>query len=139
MASTTMTTSPTKLPLVDRSTNTHLSAIAATETSQDVGDNGTELKKVTNNSMEYHRQALKEELEEGKLNRAPGYYVSPSDGIMSPCTKKLSDLKGKKFKNVGKPQALFAKALAKKSFEKMSHEKSANHSSEMEMDDEQRS
>ncbi|RWR00404.1 hypothetical protein C8Q69DRAFT_484911 [Paecilomyces variotii] len=27
-----------------------------------------------------------------------GTYVSPSDGIQSPCTKKLSDLKGKRFK-----------------------------------------
>ena len=25
-------------------------------------------------------------------------YVSPSDDIMSPCSKKLSDLKGKRFK-----------------------------------------
>lgn len=30
--------------------------------------------------------------------RQPTAYVSPSDDIMSPCTKKLSDLKGKRFK-----------------------------------------
>jgi hypothetical protein len=35
---------------------------------------------------------------------------------MSPCSKKLSDLKGKRFKNAGKPQSLFAK-LGKKNFE----------------------
>jgi hypothetical protein len=28
----------------------------------------------------------------------PTAYVSPSDDIMSPCTKKLSDIKGKRFK-----------------------------------------
>lgn len=31
-------------------------------------------------------------------NRGQGSYVSPSDDIMSPCSKKLSDLKGKRFK-----------------------------------------
>lgn len=30
--------------------------------------------------------------------RQPANYVSPSDDIMSPCSKKLSDLKGKRFK-----------------------------------------
>lgn len=30
--------------------------------------------------------------------RQPTSYVSPSDDIMSPCTKKLSDIKGKRFK-----------------------------------------
>lgn len=30
--------------------------------------------------------------------RQPSAYVSPSDDIMSPCTKKLSDIKGKRFK-----------------------------------------
>jgi len=32
------------------------------------------------------------------MSRAQSTYVSPSDNIMSPCTKKLSDLKGKRFK-----------------------------------------
>ncbi|RAL05559.1 Sad1/UNC domain protein [Aspergillus ibericus CBS 121593] len=50
------------------------------------------------NSMEYHRQVLQGKLESGDKNQAS--YVSPSDDIMSPCSKKLSDLKGKRFKNV---------------------------------------
>lgn len=33
-----------------------------------------------------------------KWSRAQTTYVSPSDDIVSPCTKKLSDLKGKRFK-----------------------------------------
>lgn len=31
-------------------------------------------------------------------DRNQATYVSPSDDIMSPCSKKLSDLKGKRFK-----------------------------------------
>ena len=31
-------------------------------------------------------------------DRSQASYVSPSDDIMSPCSKKLSDLKGKRFK-----------------------------------------
>ncbi|WEW56586.1 hypothetical protein PRK78_002033 [Emydomyces testavorans] len=117
-----LTTSPTKaLPLSDRSTNTFLSS-PTKEATRANGNCEAEIKAATIKSMEYHRQVLKEKLEEGKL-KASGHYISPSDGIMSPCTKKLSDLKGKKFKNA-KPQVLFAKALAKKSYEKMSEEQS---------------
>ncbi|KAK5064646.1 hypothetical protein LTR84_000480 [Exophiala bonariae] len=38
-------------------------------------------------------------------------YISPSDAIRSPTTKKLSEIKGKRFQNA-KPQTLFAKTLA---------------------------
>ncbi|OOF92190.1 hypothetical protein ASPCADRAFT_408780 [Aspergillus carbonarius ITEM 5010] len=98
-------------PLTDR-TNTHLV--------QDK-DKLNELKAAPAkiNSMEYHRQVLQGKLESGDKNQAS--YVSPSDDIMSPCSKKLSDLKGKRFKNVGKPQSLFAK-LGKKNFEQSSAE-----------------
>ncbi|CAP96655.1 hypothetical protein E8E15_006423 [Penicillium rubens] len=93
-------------PLADRSTNTHLSA------------DKTDLKGSDISSMEYHRQVL-----QGKVvsEEQPTSYVSPSDDIMSPCTKKLSDIKGKRFKNAGKPQSLFAK-LGKKSYEQSSAE-----------------
>lgn len=37
-------------------------------------------------------------LEADRVSSVPGHYISPSDKIMSPCTKKLSDLKGKRFK-----------------------------------------
>ncbi|KIX10014.1 uncharacterized protein Z518_01095 [Rhinocladiella mackenziei CBS 650.93] len=39
-------------------------------------------------------------------------YISPSDAITSPTTKKLSEIKGRRFMNT-KPQTLFAKTLAK--------------------------
>ncbi|PGH31024.1 hypothetical protein GX50_06182 [[Emmonsia] crescens] len=108
----------THTPLSDRSTNTHLANTASTGMAPPMtGDCGTDLKAATVSSMEYHRQVLKEKLENGKSEK--GHYISPSDGIMSPCTKKLSDLKGKRFKNAGKPQSLFAKAISKKSIEKM--------------------
>ncbi|KAL2219858.1 Spo12 family-domain-containing protein [Thermoascus aurantiacus ATCC 26904] len=99
-------------PLADRSPNARLQASN--------GHNGGDLKAAAAdvNSLEYHRQVLQEKLARGE-NRSQGTYVSPSDDIMSPCTKKLSDLKGKRFKNAGKPQSLFAK-LGKKSFEKSS-------------------
>ncbi|EEH46093.2 uncharacterized protein PADG_02243 [Paracoccidioides brasiliensis Pb18] len=116
-------TSPSKAaPLSDRSTNTHLSN---TNMARDVpqassGDSDFDPKAANMNSMEYHRQVLKDKIESGKSEK--GTYVSPSDGIMSPCTKKLSELKGKRFKNAGKPQTLFAKAIGRKSIERMNDE-----------------
>ncbi|KAJ5981272.1 hypothetical protein N7499_001714 [Penicillium canescens] len=101
------TTQSQPQPLADRPTNTHL---ANTDKS--------DLKGADPSSMEYHRQIL-----QGKVTgeEQPTAYVSPSDDIMSPCTKKLSDIKGKRFKNAGKPQSLFAK-LGKKSYEQSSAE-----------------
>ncbi|KAL1968978.1 hypothetical protein VTN77DRAFT_812 [Rasamsonia byssochlamydoides] len=112
-------------PLGDRSTNTHLQSSAV------MSDNLDGLKAAgTLHAMEYHRQALQEKLKDGekyvfRLRRSQNTYVSPSDDIMSPCTKKLSDLKGKRFKNAGKPPSLFAK-LGKKSFEQSSASASAS-------------
>ncbi|KAF7588193.1 hypothetical protein BBP40_006012 [Aspergillus hancockii] len=99
-------------PLTDRSTNTHLVNT----------DKANELKAAPAkiNSMEYHRQVLQGKIDSGDKQQAS--YVSPSDELMSPCSKKLSDLKGKRFKNAGKPQSLFAK-LGKKNFE----QSTANH------------
>ena len=39
-------------------------------------------------------------------------YISPSDNIMSPTTKKLSEIKGRRF-GAAKPQSLFAKTLGR--------------------------
>ncbi|KAK2873477.1 hypothetical protein FQN49_002333 [Arthroderma sp. PD_2] len=112
--------SPSKQPLSDRPTNTHL-PLSSHSTGE---DSGSDLKAATTKSMEYHRQVLKEKIDGD--SQQSGHYISPSDGIMSPCTKKLSNLKGKKFKNAGKPQLLFAKALGKKSYDKMSNEKTVD-------------
>ncbi|MCJ1339378.1 hypothetical protein MMC09_004667 [Bachmanniomyces sp. S44760] len=60
-------------------------------------------------SMDYHRQVLASRLEEDK---AKPTYISPSDTIMSPCTKKLSAYKNKHFMKA-KPQSLFAKTSSK--------------------------
>ncbi|KAJ5198822.1 Spo12 [Penicillium cf. griseofulvum] len=96
----------TAQPLADRSTNTHLKS------------DKTDVKGSDISSMEYHRQVLQEKV---TGEEQPTSYVSPSDDIMSPCTKKLSDIKGKRFKNAGKPQSLFAK-LGKKSYEQSTAE-----------------
>ncbi|CAI7582071.1 Spo12 [Penicillium manginii] len=98
-------------PLADRPTNTHLA---------NVNTDKADLKSADLSSMEQHRQMLQDKLDSGEK---PTAYVSPSDDIMSPCTKKLSDIKGKRFKNAGKPQSLFAK-LGKKSYEQSSAEQS---------------
>ncbi|KAF9890949.1 hypothetical protein FE257_005206 [Aspergillus nanangensis] len=98
-------------PLSARSPNTHLAV------NHDKANNDLKAAPATINSMEYHRQILQGKLDNGDKQQAS--YVSPSDDIMSPCSKKLSDLKGKRFKNAGKPQSLFAK-LGKKSFEQQS-------------------
>ncbi|KAJ5099779.1 Spo12 [Penicillium argentinense] len=97
-------------PLADRPTNTHLA---------NANTDKTDLKAADISSMEHHRQVLQDKLESGE--KQPTAYVSPSDDIMSPCSKKLSDIKGKRFKNAGKPQSLFAK-LGKKSYEQSSAE-----------------
>ncbi|KAJ5223591.1 Spo12 [Penicillium chermesinum] len=97
-------------PLADRSTNTHLA---------NANVDKSDLKAADLSSMENHRQMLQGKLESEE--KQPTSYVSPSDDIMSPCTKKLSDIKGKRFKNAGKPQSLFAK-LGKKSYEQSSAE-----------------
>ncbi|KAI9843259.1 MAG: hypothetical protein M1838_002716 [Thelocarpon superellum] len=68
------------------------------------GDGKTEIK-----SMDYHRQMLQSRLNEDQANKQ---YVSPSDGIMSPCTAKLSAYRNKHFMKA-KPQSLFAKASSK--------------------------
>ncbi|KAL4768287.1 Spo12 family-domain-containing protein [Aspergillus nidulans var. acristatus] len=95
-------------PLAARSPNTHL----AVSNEQDLKTASS-----TTDLMDYHRQKLQGKIESQDKQQAS--YVSPSDDIMSPCSKKLSDLKGKRFKNAGKPQSLFAK-LGKKNFEQQS-------------------
>ncbi|PKY05444.1 hypothetical protein P168DRAFT_295902 [Aspergillus campestris IBT 28561] len=85
-------------PLTDRSTNTHLANNADHEKAQDLKN-----APATINSMDYHRQVLQGKLEGDDKNQAS--YVSPSDDIMSPCSKKLSDLKGKRFKKSPSPSS----------------------------------
>ncbi|KUL84712.1 hypothetical protein ZTR_07627 [Talaromyces verruculosus] len=115
-------------PLTSRSTNTHLSQ-QSTMQPDAKKQVDIDVKPATNAdllSMDYHRKALQDKLQNGvaddQSNNAS--YVSPSDDIMSPCTKKLSDLKGKRFKNAGKPTSLFAK-LGKKNYEQSSSSSSS--------------
>ncbi|KAL4909437.1 hypothetical protein BDW74DRAFT_165892 [Aspergillus multicolor] len=73
-------------PLAARSPNTHLAL-----------SNEQDLKAAsTMDPMDQHRQKLQGKIENQDSQQAS--YVSPSDDIMSPCSKKLSDLKGKRFK-----------------------------------------
>lgn len=45
-------------------------------------------------------------------NGASQTYISPSDAIRSPTTKKLSEIKGKRFASA-KPKTLFAQTVAR--------------------------
>ncbi|KAI8956813.1 hypothetical protein F5Y11DRAFT_341823 [Daldinia sp. FL1419] len=60
-------------------------------------------------TLEHHRQVLQSKMEEEKQKQ----YVSPSDTIMSPCTAKLTALKGR-VASKAKPKSLFAQTSAKK-------------------------
>ncbi|KAL8830693.1 MAG: hypothetical protein Q9170_005621 [Blastenia crenularia] len=99
--------SPPTSPLKSRSTNTSLSSPTKTSkaptTTADL--KGEEKPK----SMEYHRQILQSRLEEDGGKHT---YHSPSDQIMSPATKKLEALKGKRF-GKAKGQSLFADTMSK--------------------------
>ncbi|OTB16969.1 hypothetical protein K445DRAFT_316496 [Daldinia sp. EC12] len=70
-------------------------------------DNG---KPTSTQTLEYHRQVLHKKMEEENRQQQ---YVSPSDNIMSPCTAKLSALKGRAV-GKAKPKSLFAQTSAKK-------------------------
>lgn len=56
---------------------------------------------------------LKDENAAQQCQQGKQSYISPSDTIMSPTTKKLSEIKGRRFGS-GKPQSLFAKTVEKR-------------------------
>lgn len=91
------TTSPTK----SSSTTTELKFRAA-----DVVHNNNK-----NTSTTYHHHHHNENAAAAAAT-AEQKYVSPSDHIMSPTTKKLSAIKGKRF-GAARPQSLFAKTVGK--------------------------
>ncbi|KAL8734856.1 MAG: hypothetical protein Q9166_001208 [cf. Caloplaca sp. 2 TL-2023] len=96
-------------PLKSRDVNTSIPS----PTKSDKPSTMTESEKPK--SMEYHRQVLQSRLEEDKyvsVLRSKHTYVSPSDMIMSPATKKLEVLKGKRF-GKAKGQSLFANTTSK--------------------------
>ncbi|OXV11319.1 hypothetical protein Egran_00921 [Elaphomyces granulatus] len=137
-------------PLAERPTNTHLQSSSSSppvSSSQDWTDLDSKEKSSSmdkgpvttssSSSMEQMAPELLQNKEEepgvnGRRSQHGTQYISPSDNIMSPCTKKLSDLKGKRFKKAGKPSSLFAK-LGKKSLEQSAsslgtpHETRTNH------------
>ena len=52
------------------------------------------------------------DLKASEVNAQKQTYVSPSDNILSPTSKKLNEIKGKRFAS-GKPQSLFAKTVSR--------------------------
>ena len=67
--------------------------------------------KATNPDHKFRPDVLKDENSSTKEQKSQSY-VSPSDTIMSPTTKKLSEMKGKRFASA-KPQSLFAKTVGR--------------------------
>jgi len=101
----------------NNNTNTVGSALADKDANAEmmqVQNGGAEGKVEDTKSMEYHRQVLAEKMAAGGQGGGE-LYVSPSDGIMSPCSTKLSAYKNKQFNKV-KPQSLFAKTQNKNLF-----------------------
>ncbi|KAL9636795.1 MAG: hypothetical protein Q9164_002606 [Protoblastenia rupestris] len=80
--------SPTK-PLASRDVNTSLPSPVKDSTNMPEKEITSKPK-----NMDYHRQVLQSRLAEDKSKQT---YISPSDNIMSPCTKKLSEYKSKHF------------------------------------------
>ncbi|KAG6993819.1 hypothetical protein G7Y79_00050g085560 [Physcia stellaris] len=109
LSSTTANKSPSK-PSTASSFSTASDASFTDPSAGSMAENQLQSEKEQNvKSMEYHRQVLKGKLEDDSaLNK----YVSPSDNIMSPCTQKLSALKGKQF-GKAKPKSLFAQTAGK--------------------------
>jgi hypothetical protein len=60
----------------------------------------------------FRPEVLKDENASQQEGGGKQAYISPSDNIMSPTTKKLSQIKGRRFGSA-KPQSLFAKTLGK--------------------------
>ncbi|KAL2825624.1 hypothetical protein BDW59DRAFT_172257 [Aspergillus cavernicola] len=96
-------------PLAARSPNTHLPVFHEQDPSN------LESATTKGDSMDYHRQILQGKLENQEKQQAS--YVSPSDDIMSPCSKKLSDLKGKRFKKIPPIAQPFVSDRAKKTLD----------------------
>ncbi|KAL9000014.1 MAG: hypothetical protein Q9169_001259 [Polycauliona sp. 2 TL-2023] len=96
--------SPQTSPLKARDVNTSLPSPTKSEKAPTMTDCEKQPK-----TMEYHRQVLQSRLDEDGSKHT---YVSPSDMIMSPATKKLETLKGKRF-GKGKGQSLFANMTSK--------------------------
>ncbi|CAO1603932.1 hypothetical protein XANCAGTX0491_007506 [Xanthoria calcicola] len=96
--------SPQTSPLKARDVNTSLPSPTKSEKAPAMMESEKQPQ-----TMEYHRQVLQSRLEEDKSKHT---YVSPSDMIMSPATKKLEALKGKRF-GKGKGQSLFANTMSK--------------------------
>ena len=95
---TQSSTPPEKLPLAELSPNTTSPTKAKTEATASA-------------DLKFRPESLKDE-NTNQQHQGKQSYISPSDTIMSPTTKKLSEIKGRRFGSA-KPQSLFAKTLGK--------------------------
>jgi len=64
------------------------------------------------------------EPQQGTTNSTNQTYISPSDAIRSPTTKKLSEIKGKRFASA-KPKTLFAQTVERQNLKAQSQAQDA--------------
>jgi hypothetical protein len=100
--------SPEKHPLAELSPNT-TSPQRASNQDTALKDLNFRPEILKNENSNQQQQQLLQLQQEGEKQT----YISPSDQIMSPTTKKLNEIKGRRFVSA-KPQSLFAKALGGK-------------------------
>jgi hypothetical protein len=91
--------SPEKQPLAELSPNT----TSPTKASHQAA---------ASKDLDFRAEILMDENTGHQHQQGKQTYISPSDQIMSPTTKKLSELKGRRFVSA-KPQSLFTKTLGK--------------------------
>ncbi|EHY56768.1 hypothetical protein ABEF95_007402 [Exophiala dermatitidis] len=105
-SSTSTSTSSSNTPLSERSPNTS-SPIKATNSLSEkvVAMDDMKMPRFDHTAQKYTAHT------QGQQTQT---YISPSDAMQSPTTKKLSEIKGRRFMNA-KPQTLFAKTLNQES------------------------
>lgn len=100
-----MDTTQVSQPLAELSTNTHRAGPTQETVKNDIPSVDCHPKKeyVSKSLQNLPIQSIRDSSMMMLTIPIRASYASPSDEIMSPCTKKLSDLKGKRFKKYGTP------------------------------------
>ncbi|KAL7625508.1 hypothetical protein AAE478_004728 [Parahypoxylon ruwenzoriense] len=115
---TTTTTNAIINATVNAITNATVNATvnATTNVTANVTTNATNATSTDGAAARVHsfpQKYLSANLEDAANGRNKQHYISPSDNIMSPCTAKLTALKGRQASRA-KPKSLFAQSSAKK-------------------------
>ncbi|EXJ83904.1 hypothetical protein A1O1_07533 [Capronia coronata CBS 617.96] len=98
-------------PLTERSPNTASpSKPKASDKITTSAMDGKQMPRFDHTAQKYPVASASASAGQGQGQSQNQTYISPSDAMQSPTTKKLSEIKGRRFMNA-KPQTLFAKTL----------------------------